>query len=140
MTPSALLDTGPLVALINRKDRRHEWTKQAFATLRAPLLTCEAVLSEACFLLRASPAGVDAVMAFVEQGLLETRLGASSEAAALRHLLARYSNVPMSFADACLVRLSELHPRLPLVTFDRDFSIYRRSGRRVIPTLMPEER
>lgn len=139
MKAGALLDTGPLVALLNVRDRRHAWATEVFRGLRAPLLTCDAVLSEACFLLRAFPAGVDAVMSLVEQGLVDASFRLSPEVPVVRRLLARYADVPMSFADACLVRMSELHPDLPVVTCDRDFTIYRRNGRRVIPTLMPGE-
>jgi uncharacterized protein len=140
MTPSFLLDTGPLVALLNRRDPNHEWAKSLVAGRRPPALTCEAVLSEACFLLRAFPGGADAVMGLVEKGLLHASFRIADEAAVLRRLMARYANVPMSLADACLVRMSELHPQTPIATFDEDFTIYRRSGRRVVPTLMPEKR
>lgn len=55
----------------------------------------------------------------------------------LRPLMKRYRNRPISLADACLVRLSELHPRGRIFTLDSDFLIYRRHGNKVIPVLMP---
>lgn len=140
MTPSFLLDTGPLVALLNRRDRHHEWAKSLIDERRPPSFTCEAVLSEACFLLRTLPAGIDAILSILEQGLVQTPFRLATEAAAVRRLMARYANVPMSLADACLVRMSEIHVDVPVVTFDQDFDVYRRSGRRAIPTLMPGER
>jgi hypothetical protein len=96
------------------------------------------VLSEAVFLLRSFPEGVDAVMALVEQGLVEVPFRLGAEASLVRRLMARYSSVPMSLADACLVRMAELHPDAPVATVDGGFRTYRRSGRRVINTLMPD--
>jgi len=138
MTPGAVLDTGPLVAFLNRRDRHHDWAKRTLGSRRPPFVTCEAVLSEACFVLRAHPPGVDAVMSLLEEGLLQTPFRLDVEVSTVRHLMARYANVPMSLADACLVRMSEQHSQVPVVTCDGDFNVYRKSGRRVIPTLMPE--
>ena len=137
MKPSLLLDTGPLVALLNRRDRHHEWAKQIADELRPPFFTCEAVLSEACFLLRGFPPGVDGVMGLVERGLVEVPFRLGEEAPLVRRLMARYANVPMSLADGCLVRMAELFPDSPVATIDADFRVYRKSGRRVIGTLMP---
>ncbi len=138
MKPALLLDTGPLVALLNRRDRYHEWAKQITDARRPPFFTCEAVLSEACFLLRSFPPGVDAVIGLVEQGLIEAPFRLGDEASTVRRLMVRYASVPMSLADACLVRMAELFPDVPVATFDADFKIYRKSGRRVVGTLMPE--
>lgn len=137
MKPGLLLDTGPLVALLNRRDRHHAWARQLASTHRSPFVTCEAVISEACFLLRGMDGGADAVLALAERGLIETPFRLSEEAGAIRKLMARYANVPMSFADACLVRLAELHPEVPLATVDGNFRVYRTTHRRVIPVLMP---
>jgi predicted nucleic acid-binding protein len=63
----------------------------------------------------------------------------ASQAKSLANLLTKYANVPISLADACLVRMSELHENSVVFTFDRDFKLYRRHGRQVIPTLMPPE-
>ncbi len=78
-------------------------------------------------------------MTLVERGLIETPFRASDETIALRRLLSRYANVPMSFADACLVRLSERYPGSALLTLDADFRVYRRGGRQVIPVIMPDD-
>jgi uncharacterized protein len=132
-----LLDTGPLVAFLNRNDDHHGWATRVLARLAPPLLTCEAVLSEACFLLRRSRGGPEAVLQLVERGLVVDGFRCEQEIPALRRLLARYADVPMSFADACLVRLSEQHPSSRLLTLDHDFKVYRRNGRQVIPVLSP---
>ncbi len=133
MSPAAILDTGPLVAFLDRRDRKHAWAMEALSRVRAPVATCEAVLSEACFLLRGLRGGPEAVTGLVERGFLVTPLRIERKAAAVGRLLERYASVPMSFADACLVRLSELLPDAVLITLDNDFRIYRRHGRQAIP-------
>jgi predicted nucleic acid-binding protein len=132
-----LVDTGPLVAFLNRKDRFHAWSAATMKTVRPPLHTCDAVLSEACFLLRRLTGGAAAVLQLVDRGLVVPSFRSEPEAAALRRLLERYEDLPMSFADACLVRMAELHSRCRLITLDADFRLYRRSGRQVIPLLAP---
>ncbi len=137
MKPTILMDTGPLVAFLNRRDRLHEWTIKALEQLEAPFLTCESVLSEACFLLRKTVGGGEAVMELVARGLIRVPFRFESEAPAIRRLLARYANIPMSFADACLVRMAEQFPSALVLTLDRDFKLYRRNGRQTIPLASP---
>lgn len=137
MTEVVLVDTGPLVAFLNARDRYHEWTKEVLAGVDAPLLTCEAVLSEACFLLRHASGGGEAVLKMVDRGLVRLPFRLEEEGAAVCRLLARYADVPMSLADACLVRMSEQVSSSVLLTLDRDFKVYRKHGRNVIRTLMP---
>ena len=137
MTEAILVDTGPIVAFLNSRDRYHEWSKETFAEIDAPVLSCEAVLSEACFLLRSSRGGGEAVLKLVDRGLLRLPFRLEAEAGPVRRLLSRYSNVPMSLADACLVRMSEQVSDSVLLTLDRDFKVYRKHGRNVIPTRMP---
>lgn len=133
-----LADTGPIVAYLNGRDRHHAWAVGLFKQLRPPLLTCEAVLSEAVFLLRWAPGGGDRVMDLVSRGVLEVRFDLQREVAAVTGLLRRHRSLPMDMADACLVRMSELHGDCVLLTVDSEFrDIYRRNGRQVIPTLLP---
>lgn len=139
MRSGVLLDTGPLVASLNRRDRFHEWTKDQLAQIRPPLLTCEAVLAEACFLLRDLPGGGKPVAELVARRVLVIPFRVDAHATSLADLLEKYSNIPMSLADACLVRMSELREDSLVFTIDRDFRLYRRHGRQVIPTLMPPE-
>jgi len=133
-----LLDTGPLVALLNSRDHHHAWARVILGAVPAPIHTCEAVVAEACHILRVIPGGADAVMRLVEAGILRPSLSLASEAAAVRRLMAKYADVPMSLADACLVRMSELSPECRVVTLDSDFATYRRLRRQVIPILTPE--
>jgi len=133
-----LLDSGPLVALFNRRDQWHEWTKTQMSALLPPLLACEPVLTEACFLIQRSGGRPADVLKQVQAGAIQTALAIGREAAALETLMRRYEERPMSLADACLVRLSELHSDCRVFTLDADFRHYRRHGRQVIPLLMPE--
>jgi uncharacterized protein len=130
-----LLDTGPLVALLAPAEPHHRWATEVLR-VKARVLTCEAVLSEAFFLLRGSDKASRALRAMVADDALELAT-LSSEAGPITKLMERYSSVPMSFADACLVRLSEMIPRVVVATIDSDFLVYRRNSRQVIPLLMP---
>lgn len=132
-----LLDTGPLVAFFDRRDERHLWSHEQMGALQPPLLTCEPVLTEACFLIRRGVGNPALVLRALQQGTLQVVFDVQSEAAAIEALMRRYSDVPMSLADACLVRLSELHEDSRVFTLDRDFARYRRHGRKAIPLLAP---
>jgi predicted nucleic acid-binding protein len=137
MNSVVLLDTGPLVASLYSRDQHHLWVKQITATLLPPFLTCEPVLTEACFLMQRLIGDNDAVLELVADNLIQVAFSLNNEVAAVKSLMTRYSDIPMSLADACLVRMSELYPDCILLTTDSDFTIYRRSRRKIIPTLMP---
>lgn len=81
--------------------------------------------------------GSDTLMTLLEKDILRIDFQAGPEVPALRTLMSKYKTVPMSFADACLVRMSELEPRSILITLDSDFTVYRRHRRRRIPMIMP---
>jgi len=138
---SWLLDTGPLVAFFDRRDRFHQWALEQWRRAPIPLLTCEAVLAEATYLLQ-QHAGLNParVLALVKRGVLATPFQASEHAGSLMRLLDKYADQSMQFADACLVRMSEVTPKCRVFTIDRtDFGVYRRMGRRVIPLVAPSE-
>ncbi|MHB8767225.1 MAG: type II toxin-antitoxin system VapC family toxin [Deferrisomatales bacterium] len=137
MTSPVVVDTGPIVAFLNRRDAHHRWARQEFAEVRPPLLTCEAVLSEACFLVRHLPGGPDAVLELVTRGAVEVSFALADELPRLRRLMARYADRPMSLADACLVRLAEQYPASHVFTTDGDFRVYRKNDRRAIPLIAP---
>lgn len=132
-----LLDTGPLVAFIDRRDRDHDWSQRTLAKLAAPLITCEAVLSEALFLLRADPAAPQKISTLFERGLLAIHPLLDKEATPIFSLMQTYRDRPMSLADACLVRLAEKMRGSVVVTLDSDFKVYRRHRRLQIPMLSP---
>lgn len=132
-----LIDTGPLVALLNRRDKYNAWVSEVLDTIEPPVFTCDAVLSEACFLLQRVDGGADAILGLVAQGIVTSDFRVMTEVKALRTLMERFANVPMSLADACLVRLTELEADSVVVTLDRDFTVYRRNRRQVVPTISP---
>jgi predicted nucleic acid-binding protein len=134
----ALIDTGPLVSFLASGLRHHSWACDQWKLFRPPLLTCEPVLTEAAFLLRREGREADPLFALLERGVIRIGLNIQEEQADLRALMHRYRNRPMSLADACLVRLSELHASGEVITLDADFRIYRRHGNKVIPVLMPD--
>ncbi|MDH4154944.1 MAG: PIN domain-containing protein [Nitrospira sp.] len=132
-----LLDTGPLVAFLNRRDRYHQWAVAQWASLKPPFLTCEAVLAESCYLLRRSVGGSQAVMQLLIRGVVTVPFHLDEEMPAVAKLLFRYASVPMSLADACLVSMAERYPSGIVMTLDDDFRVYRKHGRQAIPTRMP---
>ncbi len=132
-----LVDTGPLVALLNRRDQYHAWARSVLDTVTPPVFTCEAVLSEACFLLARVAGGADAVLALVAADILRVEFQIGVEIAAVLRLAARFASVPMSFADACLVRMTELELRSVVLTINGDFKHYRRNKRHVVPVITP---
>ena len=139
MTTRHLVDTGPLVAFLNRRDRFHDWAVKELAQVEPPLRTCEAVLSEACFLLQRGAAESDPLMELLDRGLIAVDFQMAEEHGRVRKLMRHYQDQGMSLADASLVRMTELASDCSLLTLDADFRIYRRNGRQVIPARMPKE-
>lgn len=133
----AILDTGPLVGSLDRDDQWHSWAAKQFTEIRQPALTCDAVISEACFLLRGTPDSRGKIFSLIERGVLRIVHILPDESPAVRTLLARYGQ-RMDYADACLVRLAELHRNHVIVTTNADdFRIYRRFGRQALALSMP---
>lgn len=132
-----LVDTGPLIALLEEAEKDHAWVVEALPSAPLPLLTCDAVLTEACFLLKRQHRNPNDLLDMAQSGFFRVAFDFNREHAAIRTLLTRYADLPMSFADACLVRMNELHPESEIWTLDRDFKIYRRNGRSSIPLISP---
>lgn len=129
-----IADTGFLVAFANRRDRHHDWAVALAREVDEPLLTCEAVLSEAAFHLQ----NTALVLSMVDDGLVSLSFDARKHLRELRRLAARYSDRAPDLADLCLIRMSELNPRHAVITVDaKDFAVYRRNGREVIPLRTP---
>lgn len=138
MNRRVILDTGPLVALLDSRDAQHHWVRQQWERIEPPLLTCEAVVAEACFLARRlGEHGQEKVIESVRRGALDLSFRLADEIDAIVRLTAKYRDVPMSLADACLVRMSERHPDAAVMTLDSGFAIYRRNRRQRIPLLSP---
>jgi predicted nucleic acid-binding protein len=133
----AIADTGFLVAFGNRKDRHHQWAVGIAEGVTEPLLTCEAVLAETAFHLGSSAL----VLALLRDGLVRSAFVLSEHVSRLAELAARYADRKPDLADLCLIRLSELHPRRPVITTDlADFRVYRRGRREAIPLIHPPVR
>lgn len=133
----AIADTGFLVAFGNRTDSHHAWSLRIAERVTEPLLTCEAVLAETAFHLGSSAL----VLAMVEQGLVRSAFVLSDHIPRLAELAVRYADRKPDLADLCLIRLSELNPRYPVITTDlSDFRVYRRGRRETILLIHPPER
>ena len=129
--PGALLDTGPLVALLSKNDAEHARAERLFADCEPPLRCCEAVITEACFLMRKiDPAGPAEVVALGRKGVYEISLALDEQWTNIEALLRKYANTPIAFADACLIRCAEVHEEPRVLTFDSDFQVYRWSRNR----------
>ncbi len=135
MPKSCIVDSGALVALLDPREEHHRWARETFSRQPEPWLTCEAVVSEAFFLLHEPHAR--ALEKLLRQQHLRLGLNLADELFQVLDLRAKYADVPMSLADACLVRMSETLPDPVVLTTDADFKIYRRHSRQVVPCLLP---
>lgn len=135
MPKNVLADSGVLVALISRDDQYHRWIEAHLDSLPGPWLTCEAALSEAFHLL--GPRGVPQLITMLRRSALKVVFDLGDELEPVLMLMEKYGDVPMSLADACFVRLSEILPDPLVVTTDSDFRVYRRHGRKIVPCLLP---
>jgi len=135
MARSVLVDAGFLVALLSRRDRNHRWAAAQSPRLPPPWGTCEAVLSEAFHLLGARGGAELAALLRRRAVVPAFELGANVDE--VLKLMRKYADVPMSLADACLVRMTEALPDPVLLTTDADFHVYRRHGRQAVPSVMP---
>jgi len=138
MRSGILLDTGPIVAYLYTRDAYHAWAVEAFSGLDLPAITCEPVLTEACFLAERNGQPVTRVLDYAMASEIRIGLQLAREMETIRALMQRYENVPMSLADACLVRLAEI-TGLPICTLDQDFAIYRANRHRALTLIMPSD-
>jgi predicted nucleic acid-binding protein len=134
---AAIVDTGPLVALFDRAERYHDWVAERFKELDAPLLVCEPVLAEVMYLLARYSKAPDAVLELIGNGALSVAFRIDEHIDTLCKLLQKYRDTPMSLADACVVRMSEIHDRHAVLTLDSDFLVYRKHGRTSLPLIHP---
>jgi len=132
---SVLLDTGPLVAFLSAADTHHPWVREQWEQLSPPLSTCEAVITEAAFLLQRQRKSRAALFELIRRGVVRLDFSLETELSTVAALVERYADVPMSLADACLVRMSEQWADSRVFTLDGDFRLYRRNGRQTIPLI-----
>ena len=132
-----IADAAVIVALIDNRDSFHQWAAAQAESLPVPFLTCEAVISESCYLLHKIHRGEQTVLNYLTKGILQIDFSLTNEIDAIAALMDKYDNVPMSFADACLVRMSELIDNSVVFTLDSDFQIYRKNGKSKISLIIP---
>jgi uncharacterized protein len=138
--PAAIVDTGPLVAFFDRAERHHRWVAERIEELDGPLLVCEPVLAETMYLLASYPGAQDALFELLENGALSIAFRIEEHIAPLGRLIQKYRDTPMSLADACIVRMAEIHDRHAVLTLDSDFSVYRKHGRVSLTLIHPSGR
>lgn len=139
MRDQVIVDTGPIVAFINGRDRYHGWAKGQWAEIRPPLLTCEAVVSEACFLVRRFAGAEAVILELLQREILQIPFRLSDCVGQIVWLLKKYADIPMSLADACLVRMAESYEGSLVFTIDKDFTVYRKNKRARIPVILPPD-
>jgi predicted nucleic acid-binding protein len=132
-----LLDAGPLVAYFNRRDEHHAWAREQMSQLDPPLHTCEAVLSEAFHLLEPTDQGTRSLLTFLDRGAVTASFSYAEHADRIHALMRTYADQPMSYADACLVRMAEVRRERTIVTTDDDFHVYRTAGEELLDVWLP---
>ena len=135
MTP-ILLDTSCIVALLDRSERHHRQAVEVVSASDSPLITCEAVIAESCYLLREFKGAAEAVLENVDRGIFVVPYRLSGSAADVLKLMKKYANVPMDFADGCLVDMASDYQTGRILTLDADFRIYRWSKNRPFDLLL----
>ena len=133
---AVLLDTGVIVALLDRNERHHVQCVEAVSDISGPLVTCESAVAEACYLLRRIHGAPEAIIKNVANGVFQMPVHLADRAAAIEKLLKKYRNVPMDLADACLVDLADQINTGQILTLDSDFEIYRWRSRRKFELLI----
>lgn len=135
MAASVVVDASFVVALLDRQDEHHSWAVSEAGRHQPTWHTCEAALSEAFFLVGAL--GGRQLAALLDRNVVVVSLALSKELRAVLSLMQKYADVPMSLADGCLVRMTEILPDPLVLTTDSDFRLYRRNGRQTIPSRLP---
>jgi predicted nucleic acid-binding protein len=135
--PVAIVDTGPLVAFLDRAEQHHRWVVEQVEELDPPLLVCEPVLAEAMYLLARFPRAQDALFELLENGALSIAFRIEEHIPALLKLHQKYRDRPMSLADACIVRMAEIYERHAVLTLHSDFTVYRKHGRDALALIYP---
>ena len=131
-----LLDTGAIVALLDVSERLHGACAEAVQEIEAPLVTCEAVIAESCYLLRNVRGASEAVIENVAAGIFQIPFQLSQEAAGVQQVLRKYRDRQIDLADACLIRLADEFGTADIFTLDGDFAVYR-WGRNKTFRMMP---
>jgi len=134
MAASVIVDASFLVTLLSRRETHHHWADNQARQHPPPWRTCEAAISETFHLL--GPNG--AFASLLRRGAIEPSFHFDEATEAILRLMQKYSDLRMSFADACLVHMSEVLPDPIVLTTDSDFRVYRRNNRQIVPCIIPD--
>ncbi len=137
MADAVILDTGPLVAYLDKREEYHAWARHQFEEMDEAGISCEAVITEACFLLADQKRALAKIADYLARGVIRLDFALSDNHAHVFTLMRKYADQPMSLADACLVSMAEELPRSRVFTLDSDFKIYRLANRRAVPCIAP---
>ena len=135
MTANVLVDAGFLVAILAERDSNHRWAAAIASQYPPPWKTCEAVLSEALYLL--GEQRIASLIEMLKRAAVVCPFRLEDNTDHVLGLIGKYTDAPMSFAGACLVRMTETMRDPVLLTTDADFRIYRKHNRHVVPCVMP---
>lgn len=136
--PAAIADTGPIVAYFDRAEKHHSWVVNQIHKLDTPLLICEPVLSEIMFLLNRFPEAQKALFDLIENGAFSLAFSIKENIVPLKTLMNKYSDIPMSLADACVVRMAESYKNHKVFTLDSDFLFYRKNKHIALDLIYPQ--
>lgn len=136
MTP-VLVDTGFLVSVYDKRERRHAECLRIHLELPNPIATCEAVIVEALHLLRRVQGAADGILASVNEGVLQIPLRLNESASSIQAILRKYRDTPADFAEACLIHLANQLDTGDILTLDSDFKHYRWRRNRAFNLLIP---
>lgn len=138
MSDPIILDTGVLIAFLMPKDKFHPWAVSQLSQVTDPVITCEPVITETCFLAQRIHHGQSTILKLIKEGHIQLPFTLNQEIEAIHNLMERYASVPMSLADACLVRMGEIYDDSAVLTLDSDFQIYRKHRNQNISVIMPD--
>jgi uncharacterized protein len=132
-----LLDASVIVALLDRRERYHRKCATYFQRPSHPLFTCEAAITESCFLLASNPAAQESVLRNVADGIFQIPFVMSHVAAEVLAIMRKCSDVPASFADACLIAMANDLDTGDILTLDSHFEHYRWRRNQAFNLLIP---
>ena len=132
-----ILDAGPLVAYLDKREEHHDWAVGEFEKLSGHVISCEAVITEVCFLLEGQERALAKVADYLSRGIIRLEFALSAAHARVFDLMRKYADQPMSLTDACLVCMAEEAPRACVFTVDSDFKTYRLRNGKTVPLIAP---
>ncbi len=138
MEAPVILDTGPLVAYLDSREEHHDWAVAQIDSFEDPMITCEAVIVESCFLLQDHQRALAKIADYLARGVIRIEFSLTENHSAVFELMKKYHDVPMALADACLVCMAEESRGSRVFTADSDFHVYRLRGRKAVPLICPD--